>query len=422
MTGASQHITDDIEGIGGRIKERPEDFIVDEAPLYEPCGEGEHVYLLVEKRGMTTLDAVRVIERHFGCHRRAIGYAGLKDKHAVTRQHFSVHLPGRRIEEFGAIEHERMRVLWTDRHTNKLRRGHLAGNRFVIRVRGVEPTAAVRAWRVLAVLSRRGVPNRFGRQRFGIRGNNHRIGLALVHGDAGAVIREMLGESRDAPGVLREAYSLAASGKYDEALRAFPRSARAERAMVDALRRGADPEQAVRAVEFAEQAFFVSALQSAIFNQVLDARIADATFDRCEPGDVAMKHDNRATFRVDGATAADPETISRLERLEISPTGPMWGPRMERAEGRAGALEREALAAFGVRDEHLPRFAELGGEAAAGERRPLRVPIIDPDVEGGMDEHGPFVRVAFELPRGAFATTVMDEIMKTDMPANDDID
>src|SRR4051812_16214570 len=115
----SRYITADLPPLGGWIKERPEDFLVDELPAYEPSGAGEHIYLLIEKRGLSTLRAARILAQHFGVHERAVGYAGLKDKQALTRQVFSVHVAGKKLEEFPSLQHERMGVLWADYHGNK---------------------------------------------------------------------------------------------------------------------------------------------------------------------------------------------------------------------------------------------------------------------------------------------------------------
>src|SRR5262245_6039299 len=108
------YITSDLPPIGGVIKQRAEDFLVDEVPLYQPSGAGEHIYLLVQKRGLSTMEMVEIVAAHFAVPRRAVGYAGLKDKHAITRQVVSVHAPGRKIEDFGELRHEKISVLWAD--------------------------------------------------------------------------------------------------------------------------------------------------------------------------------------------------------------------------------------------------------------------------------------------------------------------
>lgn len=414
-------LTADLPALGGRLRERPEDFFVEEQPLYVPCGEGEHVYLFVERRNLSTLDVVRRLARHFGVRDSAVGFAGLKDKRAVTRQVFSIHTPGKTLEDFPSIRDERLSVLWADRHTNKLRRGHLAGNRFSIRIRGVEPTKVLVARMALERLARVGVPNRIGEQRFGYMGRNHLIGRAIVIGDwKGALDALLLPEPAVHDGQ-REARELYERGEFDAARRAFAPGARTERRVLDALARGATPDRGVRAIDRMEAGFFLTAFQSAVFNAVLDRRLAAGTLGTLLAGDVAMKHVNRAPFTVSEETLAEPGFADRLTRFEISPTGPMWGESMLRASGPTGETEGAALRATGVTEDDVAT-AERRGLPLPGERRPLRVPLTDPDVEGGMDEHGPYVRVAFDLPRGAFATTVLREIMKPEGAATADDD
>lgn len=406
------YVTADIPGIGGHIKERPEDFLVDELPLYQPRGEGEHIYLFVQKRNLSTLEMVRVLAMHFCVHPGAIGYAGLKDKAAITRQVVSIHVPGKKIEDFPQVTHERIGVLWADYHTNKLRPGHLAGNRFSVRVRGTEAIKVRAASAVLERLAAVGVPNRIGEQRFGNRQNNHRIGAAIIRGDYGAVLSLLLGPDPEHPdryGEAREAY---VRGDYKGALLVLPRSARAEQAALRALVRGWSAEGAAKAIDPSARSFFVSAFQSAVFNAVLDSRVAGGLLGTLRAGDLAFKHDNRAVFAVDDATLADPAIGERLGRFEVSPSGPMWGGSMLRAKGKTDEEEVAALVSAGITPEDLARHDERSRASMEGQRRPLRVPVIDPEVEGGIDEHGHYVRCAFDLPRGSFATVVLREIIK----------
>jgi tRNA pseudouridine13 synthase len=404
-------VTADLPGTGGVIKQQPEDFFVDEQPLYQPSGEGEHIYLFVEKRGLSTLRAARIIARHFGVHVTAVGFAGLKDKRAVTRQAFSVHVPGKKPEDFPMMQHEHMGVLWVDLHTNKLRRGHLAGNRFSIKIRGTEMSKAPMAAKILARLEKYGSPNLIGDQRFGYLKRNHLIGRAMVLGDNGAVLEALLAPddgSRDSQAEARRAYT---RGDYRSALELFYRESRTERRVLGELARGASPSRAVRSIERGETEFFLTAFQSAIFNAVLATRITSGTLGSLEAGDIAFKHDNRACFDVT-TESLGPDLQGRLDRLEVSPSGPMWGAEMKLATGLTGEAERVALAACGVSLETLQAFQERRRGRLTGERRPLRVPITDPDVEGGSDERGNYIRVAFDLPRGAFATSVVREITK----------
>ncbi|MCX5661882.1 MAG: tRNA pseudouridine(13) synthase TruD [Planctomycetota bacterium] len=407
-------LTPGTPGIGGAIKQRPEDFLVDEQPLYEPSGTGEHLFLLVEKTGLTTSDVLRRLARVFRVRNSEIGYAGLKDKHAVTRQHFSVRLPNpaHDAELLAHAESPGVRVAWSARHGNKLRRGHLAGNRFVIRIRDVTLASVIGAKAVLDRLALRGVPNYFGDQRFGYRGDNPALGRLLLQGKSQEFLDLMLGQPREqdfpATRAGREAYD---RRDYRAALDVWPRHLRHDRQALDALRQGKSADKAVLAIDQQQRDFFVSGLQSAVFNEVLHQRIVDTTFDRILPGDLAWKHDNRSVFAVDDATAElenGPE--GRVPRLEVSPSGPMWGTSMTMPTGAPADAERRALAALAVTE------AELAGgpfAKAEGSRRPLRIPITNIDVTGGGDEHGPYVRLAFDLPRGSFATTVLREIMKT---------
>ena len=160
-----RYLLADEAGIGGVVKKRPGDFLVDEIPRYEPSGEGEHLFLGVQKSRMSHGEMIATLCRHFGVRGAAIGYAGMKDKMGVTRQVVSVHV----LEDPPTLEvgHDRLRILWAKRHGNKLRRGHLVGNRFSIRVRDVDPAEAPRVLRMLGRLERLGVPNYFGPQRFG---------------------------------------------------------------------------------------------------------------------------------------------------------------------------------------------------------------------------------------------------------------
>lgn len=417
------YLTASIPPVGGVIKQRPEDFLVEELPLYQPTGEGEHIYLFIEKRGLSTFDLINIVARHFDVPRFAVGYAGLKDKHAVTRQVLSVHAPGRSLSDFPDLRHERLTLLWADQHASKLRVGHLAGNRFSIRIRGVSPTAVLSAKRVLDSLARTGVPNRIGEQRFGLLQNNHLIARAMLLGDDLQALDLLLAPSPARPDSQPEARAAYAARNYADALHFMPRHLAAESSALRQLARGASPRQAIRSIEPRARNFYLSALQSAVFNAVLDQRVLASTFDRLFPGDLAFKHQNRAVFAVDDAVLADPSTASRLAAFEISPSGPMWASRMPRASGVIDKTELEALARLDLTPEILAEYESRNRDALEGARRPLRIPLIDPDAEGGVDEHGPYVRVAFELPRGAFATVVLREIIKpsTDR-ALDDMD
>jgi tRNA pseudouridine13 synthase len=155
--------------VGGRLGGEPEHFIVDELPLYEPSGEGAHLYVRVRKRSLTTAQVARMLSKASGVRDREIGYAGLKDKNAVTTQWFSFPNLDAAAAEGWQLP-EGLEVIETSRHNNKLRTGHLWGNRFRITLLEVERPELGAA--IVSTLTSTGLPNYFGKQRFGIAGDN----------------------------------------------------------------------------------------------------------------------------------------------------------------------------------------------------------------------------------------------------------
>ncbi len=413
----TSYLTGDIPGTGGLIKQRHEDFLVEEIPAYDPCGSGEHIYLMVQKAGLSTLQMVSIIARHFRVRESAVGFAGLKDKHAITRQQISVHVPGKKPEDFPSLQHQKLVILGATLHNNKLRRGHLRGNRFVIKIRSVSALKVIAAKKVLERLESHGVPNRLGEQRFGHAGNNHLVGRAILMQQWEEVCDQLIsppGDARTEHALSRELY---AKKDYAGALRTLPAGAETEARVLNALARagsGTDGgfDRAAAAISDMARTFYVTSFQSAVFNAVLEERIATGRLATLEPGDVAFKHDNASVFDVEAALAADPETLRRLAAVEISSSGPMWGVHMKPAQGEIGAFELKTLLATGVTPKMLAAFAERVSDGAPGKRRSLRVPLHYPQVEGGADEFGHYIKCSFELPAGSFATVVVREIIK----------
>lgn len=402
------HLTADLPGTGGRLRVRDEDFVVEEIPAYRAAGVGDHTYLLVEKRGIPTMEAVHRIAGALGVRPRDVGYAGLKDAHAVALQTFSVEhfAPDRATEALAGVAG--VRVLEAKLHRNKLKLGHLRGNRFHVRVRDVGPDAEPRARAILDVLVAKGSPNWFGEQRFGVREDNDAVGRRLVRGEFDAACDAMLGPGEVADGDARvaEARARYAAGDFGGAASALPPSHRAERAILEALVHGRPKGDAVRAAPRPLLRLLVSAYQSALFNRLLAERLG--TIDRLEEGDLAFLHEKGAVFRVDDAAREQP----RADALEISPSGPMFGTRTLLASGRPGERERALLAAEGV---DPAQFDVPGCGALEGERRPFRIPVGDAEVSpvpAGEGDSGPSLLVAFSLPRGAYATAVLREVMK----------
>jgi tRNA pseudouridine13 synthase len=394
------YLTADFPGTGGIIKQSPEDFVVEEIPLYLPCGEGEHLYVTFEKRGITTLEAVRRLSRDLGIPEREIGYAGMKDSVGVTRQ--TVSMPRVEPERALAAEIPGMRVLSAVRHRNKLRLGHLAGNRFTILVRGVVPEALSRAEEVLRVLSTRGVPNFFGEQRYGGIGNSHLIGAALLRRDWRGAVEALIGDpERVRDERWREAIISFREGRIEEAAKLMPGGCRTERELLERLsKRPDDFERALKGVHPRLKRLYLSACQSSLFDRVLAERLD--TFDSVDVGDIAFLHANGACFLVEDAAAEGP----RAAAGEISPTGPLFGCRMKEPAGEELLLEERVLAESGLTRAEFDLPGDLRLE---GERRPLRV-LLGASTVTSSDEG---LLVGFSLPKGSYATVVLREIMKT---------
>jgi tRNA pseudouridine13 synthase len=301
----------------GIVKSTPEDFVVEELPLYSPSGEGDHLYLRFTKRNLPTDLAVRAIARALGVDPRDVGVAGLKDKVGLTTQTISVPLgrdPAALGERARALSLEGITIHEARRHTNKLRTGHLAGNRFEVVVREIDPAQIDEVVRRLEQVGREGAPNAFGAQRFGRDRDNAERARSWLRGEW--------------------------SG---------PRDGRAKR-------------------------FLWSSLQSAIFNDVLQRRIEGGTWATPIEGDVLQKEDSGGLFLC-ADVQADRE---RSARGEVSPTGPMVGVKMKSPTLAPLALETEVTTDWLGASFDLARVRQLGEGARRPLRtlvRDLRVEV-----------------------------------------------
>jgi tRNA pseudouridine13 synthase len=271
----------------GVLRSTPEDFKVDEILGFEAAGAGPHALLVVRKRGANTEWVARELARAAGCKPFEVGFAGLKDRNAVTTQHFTVPRGKREAEEFAALSGEGFEVLKASPHQRKLPRGALAGNRFEIAVREIDcdPAALSRRFGDIAA---GGVPNYFGPQRFGRDAGN----LGAVMSAAG---------------------SLAAGAA-----------------------RG-------RGRGRSDQGFMLSAARSLLFNAILAERVRGGTWNRLGAGDVANLDGRGSVFAVD---PADENLESRLAALDLHPTAPLVGEGTPMSGGEVLALEENVAARF----------------------------------------------------------------------------
>lgn len=342
-TPIEPYLTSALPGIGGRIRSVPEDFQVHERPLYLPCGTGEHLYVRITKRGLSTPELVRQLSTRLGMKAQAIGIAGLKDARAVTAQ--LVSLQGVSADQLSRLQLDdrilQIEVLGS--HRNRLRTGHHAGNHFRLVIREVAGHAPETVPAILDQLRSRGVPNYFGPQRQGKDGANYRIGA------------DLLGDPR--------------------------RRSRMSRA---------------------KRIWYLNTYQSFLFNRVLARRVD--RIDRVLVGDWATKLENGACFQVEDAVKEQP----RADRFEISPTGILFGSRVSWAGGEPGLIEEAVVAEAGTTREALAAAGKACG--FRGERRALRVPLAELD----WSLEGQVLTLAFALPPGAYATSVLRELMKTD--------
>jgi tRNA pseudouridine13 synthase len=271
--------TESLPAVGGAIGPELEDFVVDELPAYEPSGAGDHWYVRLEKRGLNTRDAALALARATKIPERDIGYAGMKDRHGVTTQWLSV--PARAPAPETWTLPEGVKLVGVSRHNNKLRTGHLRGNRFKIALVGSLPDGAAHARALFEELSARGHVNYFGSQRFGRDGRNVAEAVAWLTG------RSPLPRGRE---------------------------------------------------RFLSK-LYTSALQSEIFNRYATRRVSRG-LEQLLLGEVVRLNNAGASFVVESLEREMPRYLAR----DLCLTGPMPGPKMRAAQADAAALEAEVFA------------------------------------------------------------------------------
>ena len=299
--GPPPFVTPDLPGIGGSIKAEPAHFVVEEIPLYQPSGDGPHLFLRISREGMTTRQLADGLADVFGLPRREVGFAGLKDKEARTVQAFSLYLPGVAPQEAARQVADKLpvQVLEAAMHNNKLKTGHLLGNRFLVLLSGVEPGAEEKARAIGQALAQRGLPNFYGHQRFGMEADNAQRG--------------------------RQA--LLDRGPRDKWLRKL----------------------------------LLSAWQAALFNYWLAQRMERGDFARLLFGDLAKKTETGGMFTVEDVAVDQ----GRLDAGELTYTGPMYGKKMRWPNDQAREYEERVLEAEGVDQVQLKKAGLMGSRRAA---------------------------------------------------------
>lgn len=340
----------------GLIKVTPEDFVVEELPAYLPSGDGEHLFLWIEKRDVSSDFLLGMLSRALQIRRDDIGLAGQKDRRAVTRQWISV--PASCEPRLDALKEYAgqglFSVLESARHRNKLRTGHLAGNRFSILIRSEQSDAYALAQQRAEVIRQHGVANRYGDQRFGIGGETLQLGLDLLRG------------------------------------RQSPRN-------IDARRR----KYLLRLA--------LSAVQSDLFNRVVEARQLHGTLRRVLAGDILEVIASGGVFH-----SEDPFTEQqRVDARDLVPTGPLFGVKMRQPSAVVLQLESTVLMESDLSMELFQSFRSL----MSGTRRAL---VVDPE---GLAVHpdASGVRIEFSLPPGSYATTVLGEFLQHG-PGQEEVD
>jgi len=277
------YLTSDITGIGGQIKKSPEDFVVREVPVYEPEGTGEHLFIQLTKEGITTRDVQKALSRIYQTPRGDVNYAGIKDKHAVTTQFFSVWLKDGQDKDRAYQLEEELPVTIHKLvfHPRKIKSGHLLGNEFSIRIGHLEipvDEATEKARQIARTIQTKGLPNFYGSQRFGMEGDNAQKGLEII-----------LGHRKEKNKWLRR--------------------------------------------------FLASSYQSYLFNYYLYRRIQEGLYQTILDGDVAKKQETGGIFIVEDREAEQ----QRFDNQEISYTGPVYGKKMTPAQGESARLEEQIL-------------------------------------------------------------------------------
>ncbi|MBO5151826.1 MAG: tRNA pseudouridine(13) synthase TruD [Methanobrevibacter sp.] len=417
MLNANTYVTSQ-KGIGGSIRNQYEDFYVEEIPEMFPTGEGPNIWIWIEKIGRTTLDVVLDIARDLHIDRKRMGFAGMKDKKALTRQWICI---ANMESEEQFRQAENLDIYKTDfleitRGRKKLRMGQLNGNKFKILIRDlddIEKSADV-ANEVLKQLEQTGIPNYYGWQRFGKpRTNTHLVGEALIQNDLAEAVRRYIGnpspEESNENQLARQAYD---DGDLEKSLELMGKGMRYEKMMIRQLIKDSKKGEltdkaymnALHALPKPLQRMFVHAYQSYLFNDVVSRRV-DMGINKYVEGDIII--DNEEHIIRDKT----PEEYQELiDNFEVNPTVPLYGTKVPFAGGEVGEMEKAVLDSYGLEksDFEVPKMPRLGSH---GLRRAVRFQVWDASAKATDDG----VLAEFSINKGSYATAVLREVMKKDV-------
>ena len=381
------------ESLVGNLGARIEDFVVKEVPLYEPIGSGEHGYYLLEKKGRTTLACVSEIAKFLNIKEVDIGYAGLKDKHGITIRLTSKEAP--------VIKSGGFSMQYIGRHQNKIKIGHLKGNQFTLLLENLEKDYPVKLQKKIEWLSQNGIPNYFGTQRFGNRGNNHLAGISVLKKNFKDTCHYLIGDpEKELNKQAFQARELYEKGEYQESFETFPPYFVNERKMIKEIQKGENKEKrAYLKCDRKTREFLFNAAQSYLFNLYVTERISRGL--KLLKGDVALLDTNHAPFIVE-----DPEVENiRFKAGEINLGGPLFGYRMVPASGVSLEIENLILDSVGMT---LDDFATPSVAVKfQGARRPVSSKL---SFLSFREMTSSSAEVSFFLPAGSYATVVLQEI------------
>ena len=408
----TKYFTSKLPGIGGKIKSVEEDFIVEEILIDPPVGEGNHFYLFFQKVRMNTVDLVRILAKLFCVREWEIGYAGRKDSFSFSRQWLSVACSQEKFFkkklELEKLNKKNCLFLGFTKGLKKLRKGALKGNKFKVRIREVSPNALEKTNQIMQFLVSHKLPNFFGPQRFGIDGNVANVGRFLLSQDYDLAVSSLVGEQRlktikeiDQPKVY-EAIDRFENLDFIGAKKLWPNSWLAEQRVLSCLAKDNSNEKAINSIPFQERNFFGSAFQSQLFNECLLFRLKSGHFNILLQGDIVVS---------DGMTR--PQLVRNIEEFDklysentVSPSGPIYGERMQRPYGIELDIETAVLLKY---DLILENFTEnLTKLGLKGGRRSYEADVSNVEIHSSNRD----LFLNFELSKGAFATEVLKEVMK----------